>query len=128
MSQVSRKTSRFVDKYDVKLEDVFFGQFATVNSVRMPRYIADKRLFCGTALVEFSTDEDAEKVLNQRLIYSGTELELKPKKGFGSERAKQAEVKNTSSQVCANHKNSSSVEADHPKGLSVVFTLKSMSV
>ncbi|XP_028122913.1 la protein 1-like [Camellia sinensis] len=48
-------------EYDVKLEHVesFFGQFAKVNNVRMPRHIADKRLFCGTALVEFSTDEDA---------------------------------------------------------------------
>ncbi|KAI8021344.1 La protein 1 [Camellia lanceoleosa] len=48
-------------EYDVKLEHVesFFGQFAKVNSVRMPRHIADKRLFCGTAFVEFSTVEDA---------------------------------------------------------------------
>ncbi|KAI8021086.1 La protein 1 [Camellia lanceoleosa] len=55
-------------EYDVKLEHVesFFGQFAKVNSVRMPRCIAYKRLFCGTALVEFSTDEDAASTYCQK--------------------------------------------------------------
>ena len=47
--------------------------------MRLPRHVADKRLFCGTALVEFSTEEDAMKVLTQTLSYAGAELELKPK-------------------------------------------------
>lgn len=50
-----------------------------VNSVRLPRHVADKRIFCGTALIEYSTEEDAEKVLQQTLTYAGVELELKPK-------------------------------------------------
>ena len=47
--------------------------------MRLPRHLADKRLLCGTALIEFSTEEDAEKVLKQSLVYAGVELELKPK-------------------------------------------------
>ena len=50
-----------------------------VNSVRLPRHVADKRVFCGTALIEFSTEEDAVKILQQSLTYAGVELELKPK-------------------------------------------------
>ncbi len=47
--------------------------------MRMPRHVADKRVFCGTALIEFSTEEDAENVLKQSLFFEGVQLELKPK-------------------------------------------------
>lgn len=47
--------------------------------MRLPRHVADNRLFCGTALIEFSTAEDAANLLKQTLNYSGVELELKPK-------------------------------------------------
>lgn len=50
-----------------------------VNSVRLPRHVADNRCFSGTALVEFSTEEDAKNILGQNLVYAGAELELKPK-------------------------------------------------
>lgn len=57
---------------------MFFLLFK-VNSVRLPRHVADKRLFCGTALIEFSTEEDAQNVLKQSLVYAGVDLELKSK-------------------------------------------------
>lgn len=58
---------------------VFVVKLFQVNSVRLPRHVADKKLFCGTALVEFSTEEDANKILTETLNYGGVQLELKPK-------------------------------------------------
>jgi lupus La protein len=45
----------------------------------MPRHVSDKRVFCGTALIEFSLEEEAENILKQSLVFEGAELELKPK-------------------------------------------------
>ncbi|CAA2959776.1 la 1, partial [Olea europaea subsp. europaea] len=114
-------------EYDVKLEDVelFFNKYAKVNSVRLPRHVADKRLFSGTALIEFSTEEDAANVLKQSLSYAGVELELKPKKDFDDERAKQEEeVEKTRSQVGSNRNNKANARPDYPEGLIVAFKLK----
>ncbi|CAN1218706.1 La protein 1 [Linum perenne] len=77
----------------------FFSQYGTVNSVRLPNHIADRKVFSGTALVEFSTDDEAEKVLSQSLTFAGAELELKPN--------------------CDHH--------SYPKGLIVAFKLKNIS-
>ncbi|XVF26772.1 hypothetical protein REPUB_Repub14bG0047300 [Reevesia pubescens] len=76
--------------YDVKIEDLesFFAQYDKVNSVRLPYHLADKRFFCGTALIEFSADGDAEAILKQNLAFAGANLELKPKKEFDSKRRK----------------------------------------
>ncbi|KAF3446443.1 hypothetical protein FNV43_RR11622 [Rhamnella rubrinervis] len=116
-------------EYNIKREDVenFFGQFAKVTSVRLPRHVADKRAFCGTALVEFSTEEDAEKILNESLIYAGAKLDLKPKKDFDIERSKETEdYENSPSFTDSNIRSSSNTEANYPKGLIVAFSLKSM--
>ncbi|XP_021739211.1 la protein 1-like [Chenopodium quinoa] len=113
--------------YDVKLEDVesFFSQFAKVNSIRLPRLVSHKNLFCGTALVEYSTEEDAEKIMAQNLTYAGADLELKPKKDFDAEREKLEEAYEKSGR--GQGKSKSSEEANYPKGLIVAFTLKSKS-
>ncbi|CAI9759652.1 unnamed protein product [Fraxinus pennsylvanica] len=117
-------------EYDVKLEDIelFFNNYAKVNSVRLPRHVADKRLFSGTALIEFSTEEDAANVLKQSLSYAGVELELRPKKDFDEERAKQEEeVEKTRSQVGSNRNNKANARPDYPEGLIVAFKLKRIS-
>ncbi|KAG9456096.1 hypothetical protein H6P81_000604 [Aristolochia fimbriata] len=109
--------------YDVKLEDVqsYFSKYGKVNSVRLPRHAADKRCFCGTALIEFSSEEDAKNILNQDVAYAGAELELKTKKIFDAER--QEMIANQKS-----HTSHDSHTADsYPKGLIVAFKLKSLS-
>lgn len=47
--------------------------------MRLPHHIGDKQYFCGTALVELSSEQEAEDVLRQSLVYSGAELVLLPK-------------------------------------------------
>ncbi|KAM3687761.1 hypothetical protein ACB098_10G101500 [Castanea mollissima] len=117
-------------EYDVTREvlETYFNQFAKVNSVRLPRHVGDKKFFCGTALIEFSTEEDAEKVLKQSLVYAGVTLELKPKRDFDIERTRETEEYEKSRSLgVSNRKNNSNAEANYPKGLIVAFTLKSKS-
>ncbi|KMT18160.1 hypothetical protein BVRB_2g031890 [Beta vulgaris subsp. vulgaris] len=106
--------------YDANIDEIksFFAQYAKVNSCRLPRHVSHKFYICGTALVEFSTEEDAEKVLKQTLSYAGADLELKPKKDFDLEREK--DVKEFEE---INGKDSE--KSRYPKGLILAFTLKS---
>ncbi|KAK8275338.1 hypothetical protein V6Z12_D10G131500 [Gossypium hirsutum] len=110
-------------EFNVKTEDVeaFFGKYAKVTSVRLPRHVANKKYFCGTALIEFSAEEDAQKVLEQSLVYAGAEFQLKPKKDFDAIREEEAE------EYEDNHPVTGSNREPYPKGLVVAFALKNIS-
>lgn len=41
--------------------------------MRLSRHVADKRLFAGTVLIDFATEEDTTNVLKQCLSYAGVE-------------------------------------------------------
>ncbi|CAI0441490.1 unnamed protein product [Linum tenue] len=116
--------------YDVSRDALltFFGQYGQVTSLRLPNHIANKRVLCGTALVEFPTDEEAEKVLGQILEFEGVQLELKPKKEFDEERqSKLAEFRAANPQWNNDNNKNSSSQAEYTKGLIVAFKLKSIS-
>jgi lupus La protein len=59
--------------------EAFFSQYGEVKSVRLPRHPVNKGAASGFAVVEFSSEEEAQKVLGMELICQGAALELEPK-------------------------------------------------
>ncbi|KAI3995993.1 hypothetical protein MKX01_037490 [Papaver californicum] len=116
-------------EHGVTLEEVesFFTQYGKVTSVRLPRHVGDKRFFCGTALIEFSTEEDAVNVLTKSLLFGGAELELTPKKDFDTAREKLSAEVEKSRLLKGSHKNDSEENSGYPKGLVISFKLKHRS-
>ncbi|KAL5213506.1 hypothetical protein ABZP36_024353 [Zizania latifolia] len=110
--------------YNVKMEDVqsFFAQYAKVNSVRLPRLIANKKHFCGTALVEFSEEEEAKSIMENNLFFAGANLEIKAKKEFDAETESKKEVYEKA------RPRKDEQNEGYPKGLIVAFKLKRTTV
>lgn len=110
--------------YNVTREDVqsFFAQYAKVNSVRLPRHIAKKKHFCGTALIEFSEEEEASKVLETSLVFAGVNLETRPKKEFDAEQESKKEEYEKA------HPIKESQDRGYIEGLIVAFKLKEITL
>ncbi|XP_062089272.1 la protein 1-like [Humulus lupulus] len=113
-------------EYDVKIEDldIFFANYGKVNSVRLPGHVADKKCFCGTALVEFSIAGDADNILKQNLIYAGNKLKLKRKKEFDSERELLTSDVLKSNPLSASDTNDGAMKLKYQKGLVIALKLK----
>uniref|UniRef100_A0A3B6B146 La protein 1 n=1 Tax=Triticum aestivum TaxID=4565 RepID=A0A3B6B146_WHEAT len=110
--------------HNVKLEDVqsFFAQYGKVNSVRLPKHVSDKRQFCGTALVEFSEEDEANNIMNNKLSFAGADLEIKTKKEFDAEMEAKKEAYEKSHPNT--HANKNGHDEGYPKGLILSFKLK----
>ena len=53
-----------------------------VKSVRLPKHATSKNAASGFAVIEFSSEEEAQKVLKMELVCEGATLDLEPKYVF----------------------------------------------
>ncbi|KAI5018229.1 hypothetical protein ZWY2020_043117 [Hordeum vulgare] len=101
------------------------GTEATITSnedVKLPKHVSDKRHFCGTALVEFSEEYEANNIMNNKLSFAGADLEIKTKKEFDAEMEAKKEAYEKSHPNT--HPNKNGHDEGYPKGLILAFKLK----
>lgn len=121
--------------YNITMEEVetFFKQHGQVKSVRLPKHATSKNAASGFAVVEFSSEEEAQKILKMELVCQGATLELEPKTTFDARKETLLEHGNVSRhsggeqfQRRDKQRNgrSESTEDDFTKGLIVSFTAK----
>ncbi|BBM97322.1 lupus La protein [Marchantia polymorpha subsp. ruderalis] len=111
--------------WNVTLDEVelFFKDHCKVNSVRLPR-LAGAKSFSGYAVVEFASEEEAERVKGLKLSFQGAELESISKKAFeelqeiNAQKAKQSNGKGRHDTGRVDED-----EDDYPKGTVVSLTL-----
>jgi lupus La protein len=92
-----------------------------VNSVRLPRHLANKKHFCGTALVEFSEEEEVKNIIENSLVFAGADLEIVPKKEFDAEYESKKEAYEKA------HPKKDNQDEGYPKGLIVAFKLNKIT-
>lgn len=111
-------------RWSVTMEEIetFISQHVQVNSVRLPRHPIG-RIFCGSAVVEICSEDEAKKALELKLSYDGADLEIKMKKDldFEMQRIQMQAMKAPNGNI---HRKA---EFIFPKGLIVAFSLQKAS-
>ncbi|KAG0556175.1 hypothetical protein M758_11G030600 [Ceratodon purpureus] len=122
--------------YTITMEEVesFFREHGEVKSVRLPKHATSKNAPSGFAVIEFSSEEEAQKVLKMELVCEGATLELEPKAVFDTRKEAVLEHGHSNRQSGReqsqrrekqwNGRSQENPEDDYTKGLIVSFAAK----